>query len=188
MYRWVRGGVLFDAPIPKAYGSLGELTAQMHQHANGISPVSDPLRRDRVFYFPNEEYVIDDETYADQITARQRGLVHECTDAVAPILRSLYDSPGRLIHADLHGWNVNVYRGRLTVLDFDDVLWGQPVQDIAITFGYYRGHADYPAWLEAYEEGYRGLWGVACHRLVGRRGADDRPAPDVHQLCAETSR
>ena len=40
--------------------------------------------------------------------------------------------------------------------------------DIAITFGYYRGHADYPAWLEAYEEGYRafGEWPATDRSVV----------------------
>ena len=176
MYNWVKGRTLFDDPTPLAYRQLGELTAQLHEHSSGYQPVGDPLRWDRVFYFPNEKYVVDDPAYGSKITDRQRDLVLECTEAVSPILAALYDHPGRLIHADLHGWNVNVYRGHLTLLDFDDVLWGQPVQDIAITFGYHRGHADYPAWLESYEEGYRAFaewpatdWAVVDALMIARR-------------------
>ena len=38
----------------------------------------------------------------------------------------------RLIHHDLWHGNIKVYRGRLFPLDFEDTVWGYPVQDIAM--------------------------------------------------------
>ena len=188
MYNWVKRRTLFDDPTPLAYRQLGELTAQLHEHSSGYQPVGDPLRWDRVFYFPNEKYVVDDPAYGSKITDRQRDLVLECTEAVSPILAALYDHPGRLIHADLHGWNVNVYRGHLTLLDFDDVLWGTTRP----------GHCDH-LWLpprpcrlsglaRIVRGGISGLRRMAGNRLGGRRRSDDRPAPHVHQLRDEAAR
>ncbi len=159
---------MFDAPDPEHYRQLGILTARLHEHALGYTPSAPPNRWDRAFYFPLERVVIDDPEFAGALDVHQRDLVHRSIEAVGPVLSSLYGTPGRMIHGDLHGWNVNVYRGRLTLLDFDDVMWGQPVHDIAITFGYHRNHADYDDWIAAYEEGYRTVapWPVQDESIV----------------------
>ena len=39
----------------------------------------------------------------------------------------------RLLHGDLHQWNVRSYRGVLSPIDFEDLMLGWPVQDIATT-------------------------------------------------------
>ena len=41
--------------------------------------------------------------------------------------------PLRLLHGDLHPWNVRSYRGVLSPIDFEDLMLGWPVQDIATT-------------------------------------------------------
>ena len=38
-----------------------------------------------------------------------------------------------MIHADLHHQNVKLDRGRLRPLDFYEVIWGYPAQDVALT-------------------------------------------------------
>lgn len=157
LYRWVYGNALFDVISDDAYRKLGVLTARLHSHAADYVPIAEPIRWDKVFYFPNEEVIYDHPEFRHRLNANMQKLVPECIEAVTPILESLYATPGRLIHADLHGWNVNVYRGGLTLLDFDDVMWGQPVHDIAITFGYKRDDDGYPGWIAAYEDGYRSV-------------------------------
>ncbi len=157
LYRWAPGRTIFEAPTPEHYRQLGVLTARLHEHARGHTPSQTPNRWDRVFYFPGEDVVIHDPEHRAALSDDQRRLVDAAIEKVEPVLLSLYEAPGRMIHADLHGWNVNVFRGRLTVLDFDDVLWGQPVHDLSITFGYQRDHDDYRAWLTAYEQGYRSV-------------------------------
>jgi Ser/Thr protein kinase RdoA (MazF antagonist) len=64
-----------------------------------------------------------------------------------------------VIHADLHQENVKVHRGRLRPLDFYEVIWGYPVQDIALTLYDLRYFADcrpygYGALREAFIAGY----------------------------------
>jgi Ser/Thr protein kinase RdoA (MazF antagonist) len=59
-----------------------------------------------------------------------------------------------LIHGDLHYWNVHVHRGDLHVIDFEDVMLGYPMQDVAVTLSYGRQREGYEEWWAAFREGY----------------------------------
>ena len=63
--------------------------------------------------------------------------------------------PLRLIHGDLHQWNVRCSRGVLSPIDFEDLMLGWPVQDIATTLYYLQDEPGYPAMRAAFEQGYR---------------------------------
>jgi Ser/Thr protein kinase RdoA (MazF antagonist) len=73
-----------------------------------------------------------------------------------------------LIHGDLHYWNVHVHRGELTVIDFEDVMRGYPVQDIAITLSYGNQREDYPDLRAAFERGYTSVraWPAESERQI----------------------
>ncbi|MEZ4659801.1 MAG: phosphotransferase [Caldilineaceae bacterium] len=43
------------------------------------------------------------------------------------------------------------------MLDFEDLMIGSPLQDVAITLYYGRTHADYAALAAAFEEGYHSV-------------------------------
>ena len=60
----------------------------------------------------------------------------------------------RVLHYDLHQWNVKVYRGQLVPFDFEDLMWGFPVQDIAVSIYYYQRHEQYQHLRTAFKEGY----------------------------------
>jgi Ser/Thr protein kinase RdoA (MazF antagonist) len=65
--------------------------------------------------------------------------------------------PRRVIHNDLWHGNIKVDRGRLRPLDFEDTLWGYPVQDIAMAMLDLlqdAGAPAYPALLAAFRRGY----------------------------------
>jgi Ser/Thr protein kinase RdoA (MazF antagonist) len=64
-----------------------------------------------------------------------------------------------VIHADLHHENVKLDRGRLRLLDFYEVIWGYPVQDVSLTLYDLREFADarphgYAALRDAFARGY----------------------------------
>jgi Ser/Thr protein kinase RdoA (MazF antagonist) len=59
----------------------------------------------------------------------------------------------RILHNDLHQWNVRIWRGRLSPIDFEDLMWGWPVQDIATTL-YYHLNDSFSAMRDAFQEGY----------------------------------
>jgi Ser/Thr protein kinase RdoA (MazF antagonist) len=68
----------------------------------------------------------------------------------------LYADPRglRVVHNDLHPWNVKVYRGKVYALDFEDLAWGYPVQDIATIFYYLQGEEQENTLCAAFREGY----------------------------------
>ena len=62
-----------------------------------------------------------------------------------------------LIHGDLHFWNVHLHRGKLYAIDFEDIMLGYPLQDVAVTLSYGREREGYPAWKEAFYQGYSSI-------------------------------
>ena len=58
---------------------------------------------------------------------------------------------------DLHMWNVKVDDGRLYALDFEDMMWGHPIQDIATTMYYFRWSDSYEVMLAAFRSGYESV-------------------------------
>jgi len=158
LYRWVPGFPLEGHISPKTYHQLGVIMAGLHNHAEGLRIPADmrPKRWDRVFYFPGETAVYDTPAYRHLFSAGQiRTLDRACARA-NPFLAGLYARGERpfIIHGDLHFWNVHIYRGALTVLDFEDMVMGYPAQDIAISLYYLRDRSDYPALAAAFRAGY----------------------------------
>jgi Ser/Thr protein kinase RdoA (MazF antagonist) len=60
----------------------------------------------------------------------------------------------RVLHGDLHSWNVKVTGGRVVAFDFEDLMWGWPVQDIATTLYYWWGRDDFQLLRSAFRQGY----------------------------------
>ena len=80
---------------------------------------------------------------------------HRVITAAERAFARLDPETAHLIHGDLHPGNVHTYRSRLIALDFEDVMWGHRVQDVAITLFYERDHPGYADFRAAFEEGYR---------------------------------
>ncbi|UCC87710.1 MAG: phosphotransferase [Anaerolineales bacterium] len=161
LFKWVPGRCAGDSPDPEMYYQLGQITAKLHHHAStlilpqGISP----KRWDKVFYYPDEPVVYLSESYRHVFSSERVALLATVIERAERLLTDLHqDEAGRmLIHGDLHFWNVHSYRGRLTVIDFEDVMLGYPVQDVAVTFYYGRDREDYRELCAAYQQGYTDL-------------------------------
>ena len=65
--------------------------------------------------------------------------------------------------ANSHSWGFALLEcpclpeGSFTSLDFEDVMLGYPVQDVAVTLYYGRGRDDYPDLREAFKNGYTSM-------------------------------
>ena len=59
----------------------------------------------------------------------------------------------RILHGDLHQYNVRYYHGTLFPIDFEDLMFGWPVQDIATTL-YYFDSKKFVELHAAFQEGY----------------------------------
>jgi len=157
VFSWVPGVDLASRLTYENIRSQGRLMAQLHEHTKTFqfSDKRDILVFDKVFYFP-EPLVIFDESTAELMTKGQRWKFQTWNERAEGAIRSLVssDERARILHGDLHQWNIRVSRGILSPIDFEDLILGWPVQDIAISLYYYQDEKDYPAKRDAFREGY----------------------------------
>jgi Ser/Thr protein kinase RdoA (MazF antagonist) len=167
VFDWVPGVDLAERLTEENACRLGRLTALLHGHAEFFSP-SEGFRvrtLDKVFPYSDagfplvERVALFEERGRRLLTRRTRKVYLRAIRHVQRALEALFDRQERLriVHNDLHPWNIKVCRGKLYAMDFEELMWGYPVQDIAATFYYLRLQPTYPALREAYERGYRGL-------------------------------
>ncbi|MCA9972994.1 MAG: phosphotransferase [Anaerolineales bacterium] len=158
VYHWIPGHHLAKEWTPQNYARLGACMAQLHNHSAALALPADvnPKRWDRVFYFPDEWVVYRDAAYAHLFSAADVALLDTAVAHLDPFLANLYAGQGKpmLIHGDLHVWNVHVHDGELHLFDFEDLILGYPLHDVAITLFYGRSRPDYPALRAAFQAGY----------------------------------
>jgi len=164
LFHWIPGRMLDDCRTTANAHRHGALLAGLHQHAKGFRP--DRSFRIRtykdVFPYANptfanvEPVALDDPRYASLFPPARKHQFGQARMRIQTIIDRLFESsqPPRVIHNDLHVWNVHVTREKLYALDFEDLLWGFPIQDIATTLYYYRYLDAYPELLEAFRAGY----------------------------------
>lgn len=157
VFTWVNGVDLADKRSPEIWFSFGALSAQLHQFSQSFTPPTSftlptfdtpfPYKEDSVLFADAHREHFSDEAY---------DLLHLAFDKIQTDIDSLFkDTSGlRVIHGDLHQWNVRITRGQLSPIDFEDLLWGYPIQDIAITLYYNRYDDQYEVLLDQFRRGY----------------------------------
>jgi Ser/Thr protein kinase RdoA (MazF antagonist) len=157
IFTWVPGTNLAKHISPRNLSHLGELMASLHAHALTYQPPAglDLLRFDRLFPF-RDPIVLFEPRYADLITPERRAIFQQALDWAQGSLDRLKASgePMRILHGDLHQWNVRYFRGLLSPIDFEDLMWGWPVQDIATSLYYFIDSEAYPTLRQAFQDGY----------------------------------
>lgn len=165
LFHWIPGRPLADKPTERGYRQLGRLSAGLHAHGRAFVPPSQPMAWDRVFYWPVnvDPVVICEPSMQHHFTGGRMRTLDQAIEVVGDAFERLDPQEAQVVHGDLHPWNVHVSGSSLIGLDFEDVMWGHPVQDIAITFFYQRDHPRYGSFRAAFEEGYRemGVWPAA---------------------------
>ena len=137
LLRWMNGRAYRHAS-PNRLTAIGEVMAQLHNHAEGWRPPPGFTRRrldwdgllgdesgfdvspERVWKSQPDSYVELFETVSEKIKAA---------------IRELGDGPEvfGLIHADLHTSNLLFYGNETRVIDFDDSGFGYWVYDMAVS-------------------------------------------------------
>lgn len=195
LFEWLPG-VTFThrVSVPLSF-AWGRLMAAIHNASETvIIPESGVFRRwDTVFYWDPE--VLFEPEYQRWVTPARYELFRRVTDRVSACIDRLWESntPPILIHGDLHPHNIKVHQGRLTALDVEDVMWGLPVQDIAIALLYVSGRVNFTHLRKAFTDGYSSLRPWPDHRpgdvetlFIGRQlmfanflvsAEDEDPAP-----------
>ncbi|MCW3065011.1 MAG: Homoserine kinase, partial [Solirubrobacterales bacterium] len=162
LFRWIPGTELANRLTPENVRRLGVLSARLHEHAATFRPpVELPVRTLDPLFGRGEREVLFSHEHPRFLPPPRQAVFQSVADRFQRTVDALYaDAAGRrVIHADLHHENVKIYRGRLRPLDFYEVIWGYPVQDIALSLYDLRFFADsrphgYAALRDAFALGY----------------------------------
>ena len=161
LFEWIPGQPIGARASPVDYGMLGELAALLHEHGGRWKPGRRRLRPlvwDRVFYYPDEPVALYDGRFRRVMTPERIEIVREVEARAATELARLHkEVPLIMLHGGLQPWNVHLHGGRLHVFDFENVMLGAPVQDLAITLFHSRRLENYESLLSAFVDGYRSV-------------------------------
>lgn len=156
LFTWLPGRLL-DGHLTEAnLQACGALAAKLHLHAASFRPPPgfSIIRYDRVFPF-DQPVVLFDEERTRFVSNDHRDLFAAAAERVqAAIDRLRGAEPMRVLHGDLHRWNVLVDRGKVAAFDFEDLVWGWPVQDLAIALYYFQRQEEYRDLRGALRAGY----------------------------------
>jgi Ser/Thr protein kinase RdoA (MazF antagonist) len=208
LFKWIPGRTLESNPSVKYYFKYGQALAKLHEHAHSLKPLPEdiqPKRWDKVFYYPDEPVIYDTPAYRHLFSPQRIAIINDIIDEADTLFKRLFaDEDGlSLIHGDLHFWNVHVYRGELYLIDFEDVMLGYPVQDVAVALSYGMQRDGYEAWRAAFQRGYSSVrpWPAESVRiletLVAARNVmfinyvarvDASPEAYIERRCADLSR
>ena len=158
LFSWLEGEELGDEPTDEQLFALGAAMAKMHDSAAGFElSAGAELPNLRDVLWLTEDLLTTD---LSQLSSEDQVLVRAALDQIDGVVDSLFarDS-ARVIHADLHGWNLMWHDGALSVFDFDDCGVGLPIQDL-YTALYYLDTAEQDAALKA---GYASVREIPQH-------------------------
>lgn len=148
IYSWLEGDDLGGNENEERFVQLGEITALLHESTRGevIPKNFTPKKWNQVFYFQGEKLLYKDEKYQRFLSKEY----HVIMDKIIPYLNNrlssyyqMNESNLQLIHGDLNPWNVIVDGKNMHMIDFEDVMLGLPLHDIAILLYYYKYEAGY---------------------------------------------
>lgn len=158
LFRWLPGRSGDDGPL-QVWEGIGRLMALMHEAAASMAlpEWARPRRWDRVFLYGSP--VLWDPAYASGTTETERTILAEAVAQLDPLLVADNDRHGRLrlLHGDLGESNVIVYRGSISAIDFEDVILGSPVDDIAVTLYDISDREDYASVMTTFRRGYESI-------------------------------
>jgi Ser/Thr protein kinase RdoA (MazF antagonist) len=156
LFSWLRGRDLHRSATPEEFAQLGKLMAKLHaQTDQWYPPPSFQVRTlNRLYPFGDPQGLLG-QTHERRFDAATHKQIAHVEERVGAELERLYQGGNpQVLHADLHWGNVKVYRGRLQPLDFEDLAWGFPIQDIAISLFYSLNDERFPDLRAAFRRGY----------------------------------
>ncbi len=166
LFEWVPGPMLADRLIPENVARHGDLAARLHAHGERFAPPEGfRIRTYRTVFpysdpdLPNPEPIVLFDRCPPELMPPDRISVFRAAhDRIQGEIDRVHDRrEPQVIHNDLHVWNVKLDRSRTVALDFEDLLWGYPVQDLATTLYYYRYRPDHEALFAAFRHGYEAV-------------------------------
>jgi Ser/Thr protein kinase RdoA (MazF antagonist) len=172
LFAWADGDPLAARLGPENYRKLGAMSAELHNFASTWRPPSglNPLRWDRTLYYEGTRLVLASPEYSSLVSTKDaERVVRVVAESDRELARIAQLETPIFLHGNIEMWNVIVdQEGQLVLLDFEDVMLGQPIQDIAITLYYGMERPDYQELSIAFREGYHSVreWPVTELRTL----------------------
>jgi Ser/Thr protein kinase RdoA (MazF antagonist) len=156
LFEWVRGRPLRQCMTVDLVRKVGALTAVVHEHGAAFAPGGAPgppagaLVADRVLYWRADDRL-------DELGATYGSVLVEALARAQAAIDALWRNPPHrpdLLHGDVQPGNVIVSRGKVTLIDFQDLIWGFEIQDVVFALAALDHFDDAPALAEAFRSGY----------------------------------
>ena len=154
VFGWLGGPDLAARRSPASWAKLGELMATMHRFAEDWTPSPAFHVTDYDSCIPYGEPLVVFEAGRTALYGLEdllREAVELTNQRIAALAREV---PPIVLHGDLHQWNVKIKRGVLSPFDFEDLLTGAPILDVATSLYYVRHDDDYAELARAFKAGY----------------------------------
>jgi Ser/Thr protein kinase RdoA (MazF antagonist) len=148
---WIPGRMLRSHLDPDTAEQSGRLLAELHSHARAWSwpPRNAVPVADRVLYWQAASLLAS--------VPRHGSLFAEALDRAQAAIDSLWAAPPHpphLLHGDLTPDNIIQTRRGLAPIDFQDLVWGFDVQDVAISLLPYQRLEVAPSLTGRFRAGY----------------------------------
>jgi len=156
VFTWLEGSLLGDRLDEVSFDGYGAAMAHLHLAAIGFQPRAGFSVPQYTTVYPyRSPFTVFTDADDDLLPPTRRGVFEEALVRVQNLFGSLPSrEPMRLLHGDLHVWNVKIDHGNISVFDFEDMLWGWPAQDIGIALYYCWGRDDFDQKMHEFRSGY----------------------------------
>lgn len=114
---------------------MGVLFARLHAYSASFTPPPGFTQRKMSQVLAREEEaLLFGASCQEAFDPHSLAIFEQAWAKIEEAYAQLYANPGglRVIHHDLWHDNIKIYRGKLYPLDFEDTVWGYPVQDLAM--------------------------------------------------------
>ncbi len=157
IFSWLSGVDLEKRISPQNWRRFGKLSAQLHQLSASFEPPSDfsIYSFDKIYPFEGDLVLLSPENRS-LYTAEEYELLKMAVTGIHVEIDEWHRDKSAICvtHGDLHQWNVQIARGKLSIIDFEDIMWAHPIQDIGTTFYHTRMLQNFEPLLTAFKEGY----------------------------------
>jgi Ser/Thr protein kinase RdoA (MazF antagonist) len=150
LFAWLEGEDVGDEPTLEVIYQMGVLMAHLHEMTKNLVLASgEELPSLDDFMWHVEDYLLGEKS---TLSMDDKAKIATGRKAIEAELKGLFvANQMQPIHADLHGWNLKINDGELSVFDFDDAGIGLPLQDLATAIYYLDTDEEVKAIKAGYE-------------------------------------
>ncbi|MBN1971244.1 MAG: phosphotransferase [Candidatus Delongbacteria bacterium] len=164
LMNWLDGDMLADNLTNDNIFKMGELFAKLHIFSENYRP--EGLFTDRKMsniFARGEKNILFEESSRKYFSDKNWMIFNEANNRISSVYETLYSLKDELmvINHDLHHENIIIDSdGKLRAFDFEDTVWGYPVQDIAMAMKDLMEEIKpelFPEFLKSFRKGYESL-------------------------------